>query len=436
MAYPYISVYAPDETDFSHNGLRILCPLSCEITEVLNGEYSLNMTHPLDEWGNWRFVRENYIIKALGQLFRITRKTLSMSSDGGYEVKADAMHIFYDLNYCFIKDTRAVLKTGDGALDWIVSHTYSGDPKDRFDFSTDIKPSDPAEADDYKTAYYEKMSVTKALIGADNSFTATWGGEILRDNFNVMINKRRGRENVFSVRYGLDMTDISVETDFSDCCSAVYYEATVYNETVDESHQKQRSESVFTGLVGLKTIETLRLPYSPTQYYSFEISIDDIKKSQDSENAGKPPNLDEIKQACENRAKEYLLLNCRPSVNFRVSFADLKNYELYKDFIGLQEFDIGDTGTVYHEPLGLRTTQRIVKKTVDGITGKTVSIELGNLRRSLSGKANSALSERIKNESALENTWQNLGDQGFMMFDLKLSWDEIKGNTSVSSLRS
>ena len=33
--YDYISVFAPDETDFSHNGLRILVPTSCEITEVL-----------------------------------------------------------------------------------------------------------------------------------------------------------------------------------------------------------------------------------------------------------------------------------------------------------------------------------------------------------------------------------------------------------------
>ena len=36
--YEYISVYKSDETDFSHNGIRILCPTECKITEVLNGE--------------------------------------------------------------------------------------------------------------------------------------------------------------------------------------------------------------------------------------------------------------------------------------------------------------------------------------------------------------------------------------------------------------
>ena len=78
--YDYISVFAPDETDFSHNGLRILVPTSCEITEVLNGEYSLTITHPHDEWGNWKYIRENYIIKAQGQLFRIYRKSWSATS--------------------------------------------------------------------------------------------------------------------------------------------------------------------------------------------------------------------------------------------------------------------------------------------------------------------------------------------------------------------
>ncbi|MFR0881375.1 MAG: hypothetical protein ACLSGN_07875 [Oscillospiraceae bacterium] len=83
--YPYICVYASNETDFSHNGLRILCPTSCTITETLNGEYSLELTHPYDEWGNWQFLIEHNIIKAQGQLFRIYRKNTTMSADGKME---------------------------------------------------------------------------------------------------------------------------------------------------------------------------------------------------------------------------------------------------------------------------------------------------------------------------------------------------------------
>ena len=68
MEYSYISVYAPNETDFSNNGLRILIPTECTITAVLFGVYSFSITHPRDEWGCWKFIRENYITKAQSQL--------------------------------------------------------------------------------------------------------------------------------------------------------------------------------------------------------------------------------------------------------------------------------------------------------------------------------------------------------------------------------
>lgn len=388
MKYPYISVYAPNETDFSHNGLRILMPTDCPITEVLNGEYSLSITHPRDEWGCWKFIRENYIIKAQGQLFRIYRKTLSMKSDGSYEIKADAMHITYDLNYYFIRDARPTLLTGEQALNYIVTHTYTDrgnitvdQPTARFNFTSNIKPAPGEEtAADYKTAYYEKMSVTKALIGADNCFVNVWGGEIYRDNFNITINKRRGKENAFAIRYGVDMTEIQQEIDYSNYCSAIYYEATIYNETIDENNEKQRTETVLKGTVESSAYKIVELPVPPMQPYSFEINIKDIKC------AGELPTITEMQTACEERAKEYMLINCQPSINYRVSYADLKNYDLYKDFIGLQECNLGDTGTIYHELLGISTTQQIVKKTINGINGETISSELGNLRKSLTSE--------------------------------------------------
>lgn len=479
MKYPYISVYAPNETDFSHNGLRILMPTECTITEVLNGEYSLSITHPRDEWGIWKYVRENYIIKAQGQLFRIYRKTLSMSSDGSYQIKADAMHISYDLNYYFIRDARPTLLTGEQALKHIVTNTYTSigssevdRPTVRFKFSTDIKPVSGEEtADDYKTAYYEKMSVTKALIGADNCFVTTWGGEIYRDNFNITINKRRGKDNAFAIRYSVDMTEIQQEIDYSSYCAAIYYEATVYNEYITNA-EKQRTEMVVTGTAVLNTLNMAILPVPPMQAYNFELNAKDIQreiKGQVTDEAALPstgnsngdlyyvvnpkkgisdyyiwsngewkismlPSLDEMKAACEERAKEYMLINCQPSINYRVSFADLKNYDMYKDFIGLQECNLGDIGTVYHELLGINTTQQIVKKTINGITGETISIELGSLRKSftsdgrINGGINSAQSELIKNEIAAENTWENLGNLGYEMQDLNLSWDELTGN--------
>ena len=48
-----ICIYESNCTDFSGNGLGVLAPFSCSVTETLNGEYELVMEHPLDRNGKW-----------------------------------------------------------------------------------------------------------------------------------------------------------------------------------------------------------------------------------------------------------------------------------------------------------------------------------------------------------------------------------------------
>ena len=69
-----------------------------------------------------------------------------------------------------------------------------------------------------------------------------------------------------------------------------------------------------------------------------------------------------------------------PIINYRVNLADLRHMEQYEDFVGLAAYDVGDTGTVYSEELGIWTSQQIVKQVMDAITGEVQSIELGSLR--------------------------------------------------------
>ena len=46
-----ICVYAADCSDFSNNGLGVVSPESCTVTETLNGEYELTLVHPIDDNG-------------------------------------------------------------------------------------------------------------------------------------------------------------------------------------------------------------------------------------------------------------------------------------------------------------------------------------------------------------------------------------------------
>lgn len=59
-----LCVYPADCTDFSGNGLGTIAPSSALVKETLNGEYELEIVHPLDEAGKWHRLVEGYIVRA------------------------------------------------------------------------------------------------------------------------------------------------------------------------------------------------------------------------------------------------------------------------------------------------------------------------------------------------------------------------------------
>ena len=59
-----LCVYSPDCTDYSGNGLGTISPSSALVKETLNGEYELEIVHPMDETGKWHRLMEGYIVRA------------------------------------------------------------------------------------------------------------------------------------------------------------------------------------------------------------------------------------------------------------------------------------------------------------------------------------------------------------------------------------
>ena len=59
-----ICVYPAACTDFSGNGLGVVQPQSCTVTETLNGEWERTLVHPIDEYGKWTRLSEGNILRA------------------------------------------------------------------------------------------------------------------------------------------------------------------------------------------------------------------------------------------------------------------------------------------------------------------------------------------------------------------------------------
>ena len=58
-----ICVYESTCTDFSNNGLGLVSPQSCTVTETLNGEWELTLVHPIDVEGKWGRLIEGNILR-------------------------------------------------------------------------------------------------------------------------------------------------------------------------------------------------------------------------------------------------------------------------------------------------------------------------------------------------------------------------------------
>ena len=347
----YICVYDMHnpQNKFDDNGIAILAPSKCEIAEELNGLYELTLEHPIDKEGRWTYLLELNIIKAGGQLWRIYNKQTKLNSDGSRTRIVKARHIFYDLNDKLLEDVRPENKNGVDFIDWIMTHMYNDDPGSyypqfTFNYSSDIERT--------ATSYFIGSSVTGALLGEDNCFLNRLGGEIYRDNFYFSINEHKegSQQEAFSIRYGVDMIDVDETIDYSDMITNLIVKDNFGNHAV------------------ITHGNTPRIAHHISKAVTFSYETE------------------EDSQAFQQDAQAYFDSRKYPKINYKCNYANLKNADLYKDFIGLQERNVGDTGYIYCEELGISTLQKIIKKTVDVLTGSTVSIELGNMQDSLTRK--------------------------------------------------
>jgi hypothetical protein len=67
-----------------------------------------------------------------------------------------------------------------------------------------------------------------------------------------------------------------------------------------------------------------------------------------------------------------------------VKFADLADED---PFMTLKYCEVGDTGIIMDDELGIQTTQRVMKTVTDLLTGERISTETGTVKRSIAKKA-------------------------------------------------
>ena len=356
-----IEVYVKGNEDYGSNGDMTLTPTTCEVELTVEGVAELTLEHPIDDLGRWEYLVTDNVIAAptpysKKQLFRIYDYIKTET-----EVTAYARHIFYDSAGEMLVDVRPTDKTGQEALDIILSGT-------KYKAKTNIKTR--------STAYYIRKNIMEAIGGDDeNSFINRWGGERMYDNFTVIINDRLGGDYGACAEFGRNMTGIEADINIDDVVTRIIPES--YNGYTLEGEEPW----VDSPLIG---------NYANPR--AAVVKFEDVKLLEDCQEGEEGFSTlellrEELKRRCK---KEYENGLDKPKVNYKVDLVENADTDDYKDYKKLTTIGIGDDVLTRDRKLKINVTARCIRLVYDCIEEENAEVELGNYIENYFDKTTSA----------------------------------------------
>ncbi|PHC37086.1 endopeptidase [Bacillus pseudomycoides] len=352
-----ITLYKPNETDFTHNGLGVLNEniYEAEIEEILNGLYSFTFSYPLFAPHGLE-IEGMCVVKAPtpdgNQLFRIATPTVSMG-----KITAQCYHIFYDLTENLIEDIFIQTTNGNGAMNRLsVGCQY----KHPFTFYSDI----PSIA----SARIVRKNPVEAILdnSQDNAFINRWGGELKRDNFDVKMLKNRGMDRGVIIRHKKDLLGYEGNVDWKSPVTRIMPKG-------------------FDGLLlPEKYVDSpLINKYPHPKIAVIEFSHIKAAVGENAKDDDAVP-LEEAYKLLRQASKEMFDIQHvdQPKATYKVEFQELSQTEEYKDYAVLQRVWMGDTVTVKHPEDGIDIKAKLVSYKYDPIKKEYKNITLGNYKAS------------------------------------------------------
>lgn len=382
-----IQIYSPENKDYEHNGDMTLMPEEAEIHVILNGEWTATIEHPIDDEGRWKYITDNAVVKMPSfngeQLFRIQNKE---KSDSG--VSAELTPIFLDAKEdCFLVDARPTEKSGQEALDIMTA------PNKVYTAKSDIKKT--------STAYYQTKNLIEAINGNDdNAFTKRWGGEILYNNYEVIVNERVGADRGVRVVYGKNIVKdgFSETIDMTDVVTRIVPKA--YNGYMIEGEAPW--------------VDSPIIDKYPTVHYGV-ITFDDVKMRADASEDDEANGVivcdtqEQLEKALTDKCIEQFDAGVdKPSITIEVNMELLQNTELYDDVKELETVSLGDTAHCSHSKLEIVTDARAIELTWDAVRNKVTSVKLGDFQYNFLDNASSVMN-RV--EQAIREDGSVIGQQ-------------------------
>lgn len=206
--FPTIHSWKGD--DLTSQGFGALSDvISCEVTEELNGAYTLELKYPLNalhseyiEVGNIIVAKPNH--NQSRQAFRINQIKKSLSNS----ITVYANHISYDMAGYYVRrdytfnSLEHLITTLDGWT-WADSPYYH-----QFHFATDMSSS--------RAITMPVLQTLRSYMGGqDFSIINVYGGEWIYDNFSCFLTSRRGTDTGYRISYGKNLASYDKEKNYN-----------------------------------------------------------------------------------------------------------------------------------------------------------------------------------------------------------------------------
>lgn len=349
-----ITIYDPSETDFSRNGICVLRPSECAVTEQLNGMYELELMQSASIIQS-QYLREPYIIKAptpkgyqLFRIYNVDGKTIKNT------ITVNARHIFYDLHFNFIGYCLISDKNGQQALDLMLASTVGGH---NFTAYSDIETIGSTELKNIKP-------VSALLSDDESSFLSIWGGEIYRSNFDIHMLKSIGQDNGVMIAYRKNLLGLDIQTNI--------------DETTTRAIPVGQAESGDPLYLNEMLVDSDKINLYPFPLIN-RFEFNDLRVGTEGVTAYNV--FDKMKERIKEMYANGLDV---PKVNAKVDFILLSKTLEYADYKVLEDVQLGDIVTVRHDSYGINMKAKCISYIYNCLTYKLDSIELGDFRGDLS----------------------------------------------------
>ncbi len=360
-------IFKPGEKDFTTNGLgRLIDATRCEITEEANGKYELEMDYPaISRFSD--YFENGYQIKA---------KPNDLEEYHIFEIKQTFKDTF--TNSIVIYAQSRTYKLGNRQVRLVTVDNRNGAEAMRLIEQNMDEPCDIKLYSDINTAsstVFEARNVLNCIAGEQGSLLQYWGGEIKREPFKLSLLRRRGRDNVGTVRYGKDLKGLTIKFDWQSIVTKVLPFAELQSG-VDGTSQRIYGDAVKSEYIN-------KYPDVYAQYVQF------------TEDQG----VKDLSSLNKVAGKYFTTLypgSDKPKVSIELEIEKLTDSEEAKEFAKMRNYNLFDTFTVYHKFYDIDIQTKVTGIVYDALAEKTIKITAGDIQVAFYKQQSHDFQEAIK----------------------------------------